>query len=138
LEQEASEVTKTNFDKYLEEQLEDPEFAEGFERAGREWDLALQIARQREEAGLTQLQLAERVGTTQQQISRLERPGYKGSLRTIERVAAALGACLEVRLSAPRVAKAPSARSKSRGKSSVHAGTSRVSVPRGTEGAKRK
>jgi hypothetical protein len=37
-------VKKTNFDKYLEEQLKDPEFAARFERAGEAWDVALQIA----------------------------------------------------------------------------------------------
>ncbi len=34
---------KTNFDRYLEEQLKDPEFAERFQKAGEAWDVALQI-----------------------------------------------------------------------------------------------
>jgi len=91
-------MTRSNFDEYLDEQFKDPSFAAGFEKAGAEWDLALQIARRRQEKGLTQAALAERVGTTQQQISRLERPGYRGSLSTIERVAEALGARVDVRL----------------------------------------
>lgn len=37
-------MKKTNFDKYLDEQLKDPEFAARFERAGEAWDVALQIA----------------------------------------------------------------------------------------------
>jgi hypothetical protein len=36
-------MKKTNFDRYLEEQLQDPAFAARFERAGEAWDVALQI-----------------------------------------------------------------------------------------------
>ena len=37
-------MKKTNFDRYLEDQLQDPAFAARFERAGEAWDVALQIA----------------------------------------------------------------------------------------------
>ena len=53
-------MKKTNFDLYLEEQLEDPVFAERFERAGEAWDVALQIAALREKAGLSQKDLARK------------------------------------------------------------------------------
>jgi ribosome-binding protein aMBF1 (putative translation factor) len=69
---------KTNFDRYLEEQLKDPEFAQRFQKAGEAWDVALQIAALRNEAGMTQTELTKKVGTTQQQISRLESPSYEG------------------------------------------------------------
>jgi len=36
-------MKKTNFDRYLEEQLQDPAFAARFKRAGEAWDVALQI-----------------------------------------------------------------------------------------------
>ena len=42
---------KTNFDRYLEEQLQDPAFAARFEHAGEAWDVALQIAALRQQAG---------------------------------------------------------------------------------------
>lgn len=84
---------KTNFDSYLDKQLRDPEFADRFARAGEAWDIALQIAAAREKSGLSQCELAERVGTTQQQISRLESPNYEGhSLSMLRRVAHALDA----------------------------------------------
>ena len=94
-------MTKTNFDKYLEEQLKDPKFARGFEAAGRELDLAKQLFDRRMKLGLSQAELAAKVGTTQQQISRLEQASYRGSIRTLERVAEALGVALEVRLTEP-------------------------------------
>lgn len=84
-------MKKTNFDRHLEEQLRDPIFAERFKRAGEAWDVALQIAALREQAGLSQKDLAKLLKTSQQQISRLESPGYEGhSLATLRRVAEVL------------------------------------------------
>ena len=84
-------MKKTNFDRYLEKQMQDPEFAARFERAGEAWDVVLQIAALREQAGLSQKDLAKLLKTSQQQISRLESPGYEGhSLSTLRRVADAL------------------------------------------------
>jgi DNA-binding XRE family transcriptional regulator len=90
-------MKKTNFDKYLEEQLKDPAFAARFEQAGEAWDVALQIAALREQAGLSQKGLAKLLKVSQQQISRLESPGYEGhSLSTLRRVARALHARVHV------------------------------------------
>lgn len=90
-------MKKTNFDRYLEKQLKDPAFAARFERAGQAWDVALQIAALRERAGLSQKDLAKRLKTSQQQVSRLESPDYKGhSLSTLRRVAEALHAKVRV------------------------------------------
>jgi len=84
-------MKKTNFDRYLEEQMRDPAFAARFERAGQAWDVALQLAALRRQAGLSQKQLARRLQTSQQHISRLESPGYEGhSLANLRRIASAL------------------------------------------------
>jgi transcriptional regulator with XRE-family HTH domain len=90
-------MKKTNFDYYLEEQLQDPTFAARFRHAGEAWDVALQIAALRQQAGLSQKDLAKLLKTSQQQISRLESPGYEGhSLSTLRRVAEALHARIRV------------------------------------------
>lgn len=90
-------MRKTNFDIFLEEQLRDPDFAERFKRAGEAWDVALQIAALRDKAGLSQKDLARKLKTSQQQISRLESPAYEGhSLSMLRRVAHVLNA--EVRV----------------------------------------
>jgi transcriptional regulator with XRE-family HTH domain len=90
-------MKKTNFDRYLEAQLQDPAFATRFERAGEAWDVALQIAALRRQAGLSQKDLAKLLKTSQQQISRLESPGYEGhSLSMLRRVAEALHARMRV------------------------------------------
>ena len=90
-------MKKTNFDRYLEDQLKDPGFAARFKHAGEAWDIALQIAALREKAGLSQKDLAKLLSTSQQQISRLESPGYEGhSLSMLRRVAEALHARVRV------------------------------------------
>jgi len=90
-------MKKTNFDRYLAEQMEDPAFASRFKQAGEAWDVALQLAALREQAGLSQAELARKLKTTQQQISRLESPAYEGhSLSMLRRVAKALHARVRV------------------------------------------
>ena len=90
-------MKKTNFDRYLDRQLRDPAFAARFKRAGKAWDVALQLSALREKAGLSQKDLAKLLGTSQQQISRLESPGYEGhSMSMLRRVASVLGARVRV------------------------------------------
>jgi len=90
-------MKKTNFDRYLEKQLDDPAVAARFKNAGEAWDVALQIAALREQAGLSQKDLAVLLKTSQQQISRLESPSYEGhSLSMLRRVADVLHARVRV------------------------------------------
>jgi transcriptional regulator with XRE-family HTH domain len=107
-------MSRSNFDQYLSEQLKDPAFTQRFKRAGQAWDVALQLAALRERAGLSQKELAKRVRTSQQQISRLESPAYEGhSLSMLRRVAQELGAQVRVLIepeeerAASRVAEPP-------------------------------
>ncbi len=88
---------KTNFDRFLERKLKDPEYRARFEAADHAWDIALQLAALRQARGLTQKQVAELLGTRQQAIARLEDPTYSGhSLSMVRRYVEALGASLDV------------------------------------------
>ena len=81
----------------IREDLKDPAHHQGFAEAGEAWDLAIQMARIRRERGLTQAQLAEMVGTKQQNIARIENPAYSGhSLSLLRRIAHALGMVVRV------------------------------------------
>jgi len=51
---------KTNFDKYLDEQLKDPKFGERFQEAGEAWDVALQTASLHNDAGMSQAELGKK------------------------------------------------------------------------------
>jgi transcriptional regulator with XRE-family HTH domain len=90
---------KTDFDRYLEKQLKDKDFAHRFRKAGQAWDVALQLAALRKKVGLSQKELAQKVGTSQQQISRLESTSYEGhSLSMLRRVVETLGASIKVEI----------------------------------------
>jgi ribosome-binding protein aMBF1 (putative translation factor) len=60
-------------------------------------DLALLVREMREDAGLTQVELAKKAGTTQSVIARLEDAEYTGhSLAMLERIAKACGVALKL------------------------------------------
>ena len=68
-----------------------------FERTLHQIDLALLVREMREAAGLTQAELAKKVGTSQSVIARLEDAEYTGhSLTMLERIATACGMALKL------------------------------------------
>ena len=76
-----------------------PERLKDLEKARQEADVAAQIYELRNQAKLSQKQLAELVGTTQSVISRLEDADYNGhSLEMLRRIAAALHCKLKVQI----------------------------------------
>jgi DNA-binding transcriptional regulator YiaG len=98
-------MKKTNFDRYLAEQLQDETFAARFDAAGEAWEVSLQLAALREQAGLSQKDLARKLKTTQQQVSRMESPAYEGhSLRMLRRVAKALNARVRISIETKKAA----------------------------------
>ena len=81
----------------LKEDLKDPEFRKAFEEEEIYASLAIQAARIRQREGLTQAELAKRLHTTQQTISRLEDIHNKSySLGTLIKLARALGKQLKL------------------------------------------
>jgi len=75
-----------------------PERLAELEEARANADVARRIYALREEAGMTQAQLAKRIGTTPSVISRLENADYEGhSLSMLRRIAAALDQRVEIR-----------------------------------------
>ena len=71
--------------------MKDPAFREEYARADEEYALAEAMVRARTAANLTQSQLAERIGTTQSAIARLEGGRLSPSVRTLRRYAEATG-----------------------------------------------
>ncbi len=71
--------------------MKDPAFREEYARADEEYALAEAMVRARTAANLTQSQLAERIGTTQSAIARLEGGRQSPSVRTLRRYAEATG-----------------------------------------------
>ena len=89
-------TTRTTWDDMKARRADSPERRHGYDSAGRAIRLAVEIRALREKKGLSQRQLAERVGTTQSAIARLEGGRISPSLPTLDRIAAALGAEITV------------------------------------------
>ena len=84
-------------DEFWNKRMKDPEFVAALQEIEPEFQAAREVLRLRLVQGLTQKELAERVGTKQASISRLERASYKPNLGFLQRVAAALNARVEIR-----------------------------------------
>ena len=80
--------------------MKEPGFREGYEALGPEFELASMLIEARTEAKLSQIELAERMGTSQSTIARLESGTGKPSLSTLDRFAKATGR--EVRITLVR------------------------------------
>jgi len=69
----------------------DQTFAEGFDEGWEVFRLGAMLAAAREKAGITQAELARRVGTARSNVCRWERKPSNMTLGTFARLAAALG-----------------------------------------------
>ncbi len=89
-------MTRKTWDEVKRERADSPARRRGYERAGRTIRLAMEIHELREKRGLSQRELAERLGTTQSAVARLEAGNVSPSLPTLDKVAEALGVELVV------------------------------------------
>jgi HTH-type transcriptional regulator/antitoxin HipB len=77
---------------------EDPEFADGFERGYEAFKIGALLKSAREQAGMTQQQVAEKLGTRKSAISRMENHAADIRLSTLQRYAEAVGCHLVLEL----------------------------------------
>ncbi len=78
--------------------MKDPAFRKEYDALEPEFAVARQLIEARTRAGLTQQELADRMGTTQPVIARLESGRQKPTTKTLERFAKATGSKVEIRL----------------------------------------
>ncbi|MDF1543393.1 MAG: helix-turn-helix transcriptional regulator [Anaerosomatales bacterium] len=89
-------------DAFLERALRRKGFGEAYDALEEEYSLVRELLSARLEAGLTQEQVAQRMGTTKSAISRLEGPArHSPSVSTLRRYAEAVGCDIEIRLVRP-------------------------------------
>ena len=88
---------KDDFQRYLDKQLEDPEFRKEWEALEPEYAIMQALIDSRNEAGITQTELSKRTGIAQTDISKLERGNGNPSLKTLKRLAEGLGMTLELK-----------------------------------------
>ena len=91
-------MTRKSWEDVKRERADSPARRRGYGRGDRSVRLAMEIRALREKRGLSQRDLAERLGTTQSAVARLEAGHVSPSLPTLDKVADALGVELVVTL----------------------------------------
>jgi HTH-type transcriptional regulator/antitoxin HipB len=85
--------------KYIKERKKrDKVFAKGFDEGYEQFKIGVVLRQAREEAGITQEELARRLKTRKTAISRIENHAEDIKLSTLERVAGALGKRLQINI----------------------------------------
>lgn len=83
---------QASYERWRANLLADPESRRLYEEEAAKSELWLQLVEARQAAGLTQAELAERLGVSQAQVSRIEKRGYDAyTLNTLRRYVQALG-----------------------------------------------
>ena len=87
---------KDDYQKYLDKQMENDAFRKEWEALEPEYVIMRAILEMRKESRLTQKELSIRTGITQGDISRLESGNGKPSIKTLKRLANAMGKSLKI------------------------------------------
>ena len=86
------------FDMFKAELLKNPKIKAEYDALAPEYELIEQLITARAEKNMTQKQLAEKIGTKQSNIARLESGNYNPSFKFLQRVAGALNKKLSISL----------------------------------------
>lgn len=96
-------VRGQNLKEYIAEQMKVPDFKKAWHDLDTEFELLESMIKAREKAGLSQEQLAKRIGTKQPALSRLERGAFKKTtVETLQKIADALDMKLVIKMQAKR------------------------------------
>ena len=101
----------SDLSRYMQQRAaRDSDFADGLKSGYADFKIGVLLRQAREEAGLTQQELAERLDTKKSAISRIENHAGDIRLSTLERYATALGRNLSLELKPSRRARRPTSR----------------------------
>lgn len=99
-----------SYEKWRDSLLANPAYRAIYEEEAAKSELWLQLVEARLQAGLTQAEVAKRLGVTQSQVARMEKRGYDAyTLTTLRRYVLALGEgfSLEVTVHTPQAQETP-------------------------------
>jgi HTH-type transcriptional regulator / antitoxin HipB len=93
----AEEMSMSDLRVYIDgRKKRDPEFAENYDKGLQDFKLGVMLRQAREDAGLTQEELARKISTKKTAISRIENHAEDMKLSTLEKFANALGKQLTI------------------------------------------
>ena len=87
------------FEDHLKEQLKDPEFKKAWDEIELESSIAESIIGKRIKKNMSQRDVAKKINSTQAVISRIETMEANPSIKTLKRIAKALDAKVEIKIS---------------------------------------
>jgi len=87
-----------NFKDFKKEALKDKKIKQVYEELGPEFEIIKLLVKKRLETGLTQAELAKKIGTKQSAIARLESGKYNPTLSFLNKIARALNAKIKVEI----------------------------------------
>ncbi|NCN25121.1 transcriptional regulator [Candidatus Falkowbacteria bacterium CG10_big_fil_rev_8_21_14_0_10_37_14] len=85
-----------DFQVYLDESLKDPEFKKAYDEFGKQLEIAYQILQLRKKKKMSQADLAEKIGTTQSNVARMEAGQQNLTTGTLHKIAEAFNCELKV------------------------------------------
>jgi len=85
-----------DFEAFLNDQLQDPEFKREWDASQLEFDITELLISARQEQHITQKELAAKTGIRQSNLSRIERGLCKPDLTTLQKIAIGLGKRLQI------------------------------------------
>lgn len=85
-----------DWEDFKKELLKDPEVKRGYDALELEFNIIAQVIQKRLEKKMSQKQLAEKIGTKQSAIARLEGGNTNPSVAFLEKVSKALGSKLQI------------------------------------------
>lgn len=88
-----------DFQKYLAEQLKNPEFRKYYDKYDKQLEVAYQVLKLRKQKNISQAQLAKKLRTKQSNIARIEAGKQNLSIQTLNSIAHALNSDLTVNFS---------------------------------------
>ncbi|WP_027370886.1 helix-turn-helix domain-containing protein [Desulfovermiculus halophilus] len=88
----------TSLDELKKRALQNPEVKAEYERLEPEFRFASMLIEARAKAGLSQEQLAQRMGMKQTSVARIESGRHNPSMKTLQRYAEATGHKLQIRM----------------------------------------
>lgn len=89
----------SDLQKYISKRKKkDPSFAQDYDSGYQKFKIGIMLKTAREEAGLTQEQLAQKLNTKKTAISRIENHAADIKISTLEKFAHALGKRLEIKV----------------------------------------
>ena len=82
--------------EYLKKQLKNPKLKRYFEEYGKQLEIAYKISQLRRKKGISQLELARKIGTKQSNVARMESGNQNFTTDTLQRIASALKCNLKI------------------------------------------